>query len=195
MSQGDDSTDWQDPEPPGAQALAESVLNEGFNKDKITHLRMNITTLVDRTTGIEGFGVSLGPNQLSLQDRLDALGAEETDTEVRIRLSGAILFDFDSSAIRPDAERALSEVLEVVRAFPGRPLRVEGHTDSIASEGYNQKLSESRAASVAEWLSAHGVDSGRLKTLGWGERRPVADNQTPEGRQQNRRVEVIIDKG
>ncbi len=119
------SIDWQDPEPPAAQALAESVLNAPFNRDKISHLRMHITTLVDRTTGIEGFEVALDPNQLSLQDRLSALGAEETDTEIRIRLSGSILFDFDSAAIRPDAERSLGEVLEVIRAFPKRPIRFE----------------------------------------------------------------------
>lgn len=192
---GAGSIDWQDPEPPEAQALAESVLNEDFNADKITYLQMHITTLVDRTTGIEGFGIAIDPNQVSLQDRLAALGAEETDTEVRIRLSGAILFDFNSADIRPDAERSLHEVLEVVEAFPSRPLRVEGHTDSIASESYNQKLSVSRAASVANWLTANGVESGRLKTVGWGEGRPVADNQTADGRQQNRRVEVIIEKG
>ncbi len=188
------SIDWQDPEPPEAQALAESVVNEEFNQDKITHLQMHITTLVDRTTGIEGFGMALEPDKVSLQDRLDALGAEETDTEVTIRLSGSILFDFDSAAIRPDAERSLGEVLEVVKAFPSRPLRVEGHTDSIASEGYNQALSERRGASVADWLAAHGVEKTRLKALGWGESRPVADNGSPEGRQLNRRVEVIIEK-
>lgn len=192
---GAGSIDWQDPEPPEAQALAEAVVDEPFNEDKVTQLRMHITTLVDRTTGIEGFGLALEPNRLNLQDRLDALGAEETDTEIRIQLSGSILFDFDSEAIRPDAERSLNEVLEVVKAFPSRPLRVEGHTDSIASEGYNQSLSERRAASVAGWLEANGVDSKRLKTVGWGESRPVADNASSEGRQQNRRVEIIIEKG
>ncbi len=189
------SVDWQDPEPPEAQALAESVVNEDFNHNKITHLQMRITTLVDRTTGIEGFGIALEQDKVSLQDRLDALGAEETETEVTIRLSGSILFDFDSATIRPDAERSLGEVLEVVKAFPSRPLRVEGHTDSIASESYNQALSERRGGSVADWLAAHGVEKDRLKTVGWGESRPVADNGTKEGRQQNRRVEVIIQKG
>ena len=83
----------------------------------------------------------------------------------------------------------------MVKAFSGRPLRVEGHTDSIASESYNQSLSERRAASVAEWLEANGVERKRLKTVGWGESRPVADNASPEGRQLNRRVEIIIEKG
>jgi len=194
--------DWRDPEPPDAQELAESVLNAPFNADKIgslaagrrTRLVMHITTLVDRTTGITGFATTLAPEKATLQDRLSALGAKETATEVTIRLPGAILFDFDSSAVRPDAERTLGEVVKVLKSYSGRPVRVEGHTDSIASEAYNQKLSEARAASVAAWLTAHGIAKSRLRTGGWGETRPVADNSTAEGRQRNRRVEIIIEK-
>jgi len=186
---------WQDPEPPGAQALAESVVGHSFNEDKTTRLRMHITTLVDRRTGIKGFASAVKPDTVPLEDRLDALGAEVTETEITIRLAGSILFDFDSEAIRPDAEHSLLEILEVVQAYSGRPVRVEGHTDSIASEAYNQGLSERRARSVADWMADHGVDSGRLKIKGWGESRPITVNETAEGRQQNRRVELIIEKG
>jgi outer membrane protein OmpA-like peptidoglycan-associated protein len=144
---------------------------------------------------IEGFTTAIAPTQTTLQDRLDALDAEETAAEVRIRLPGSILFDFDSAAIRPDAQRTLGEVLEVIQAYAGSPVRVEGHTDSIASDDYNQQLSEQRAASVVDWLAAHGVELARLETVAWGESRPLGDNDTAEGRQQNRRVEVIIEKG
>lgn len=185
---------WQDPEPPEAQALAESVVNKDFNADKITRLRMHITMLVDRRTGIDGFASALQPDQVPLKDRLEALGAKETDTEITIRLSGAVLFDFDSEAIRPDAQRSLAEILEVIEAYGSRPVRVEGHTDSVASETYNQNLSKRRAQSVADWMVAHGIESSRLKVGGWGESRPAADNSSPEGRQQNRRVELIIEK-
>ena len=185
---------WQDPEPPGAQALAESVVGRDFNVDKTTRLRMHITTLVDRRTGIKGFASAVQPDAVPLEDRLDALGAKVTDTEITIRHSGSDLFDFDSDAIRPDAERSLLEILEVVEAYSGRPVRLEGHTDSIASESYNQVLSERRARSVAGWLESHGIGSDRLKVKGWGETRPAADNGTAEGRQQNRRVELIIEK-
>jgi outer membrane protein OmpA-like peptidoglycan-associated protein len=186
--------DWQDPEPPEAQALAEAVVDRPWNADKTTRLRMHITTLVDRTTGIAGFSSALRTEQVPLADRLAALGAEETPTEITIRLAGAVLFDFNSDAIRADADRSLLEILEVVKAYSGRPVRVEGHTDSIASESYNQKLSERRARSVAGWLISHSIAEGRLKVVGWGERRPVADNSTAEGRKQNRRVELIIEK-
>lgn len=186
--------DWEDPEPPTAQALAEEVLNAEWNRGKITTLQMRITTLVDHTTGIEGFATRLAARETSLEDRLTGLGAEITETEVTIRLPGAVLFDFDSSVIRVDAERTLLELAEVLKAYTGRAVRIEGHTDSISSDRYNQKLSEQRAASVRDWLVAHAVETGRLRTLGHGESRPVADNNTPAGRQLNRRVEVIIEK-
>jgi len=193
--------EWEDPEPPEAQALAEEVLDAEWNRHKITRLeqssttlRMSITTLVDHTTGIEGFATRLAARETSLEDRLTGLGAEITETEVTIRLPGAVLFDFDSSVIRVDAERTLLELVEVLEAYAGRPVRIEGHTDSIASDAYNQKLSEKRAGSVSDWLAAHGVERGRLHTFGRGESQPLADNATAPGRQLNRRVAVIIEK-
>jgi outer membrane protein OmpA-like peptidoglycan-associated protein len=186
--------EWEDPEPPDAQARAEDVLNADWNKSRTTRLVMNITTLVDRTSGIEGLRSDLEGSGLSLDDRLDGLGAKITDTDVTISLSGSILFDFDSADIRPDAEKTLGEVVEVVVAYSDRPVRVEGHTDSIASDAYNQKLSLERAQSVARWLAQHGVKASRLQHLGHGESRPVADNGTADGRQLNRRVEIIIEK-
>jgi outer membrane protein OmpA-like peptidoglycan-associated protein len=185
---------WEDPEPPTAQAAAESVLNAPWNADKTTRLAMSITTLVDSRTGLVGFGSEVAGAATSLDDRLSRLGAEQTATEVTIRLPGSVLFDFDSAAIRPDAERALADVAQVFAAYAGRPARIEGHTDSIASTEYNQKLSERRAAAVRDWLVAHGVAAGRLTTAGFGETRPVADNATAAGRQRNRRVEVVIAK-
>jgi len=73
-------------------------------------------------------------------------------------------------------------------------VRVEGHTDSVTSDAYNQQLSERRADAVRTWLESHGVAAGRLTTVGYGESKPVADNGTVAGRQQNRRVEIVIDK-
>jgi len=184
-----------DREPPEAQALAEAVLDSPWNNDKTTRLKMSITTLVDRTSGITGFGSRLAVRDASIEDRLSALGAEVTEREITIRLAGSMLFDFDSATLRPDAERTLLELLEVLKVYAERPVRIEGHTDSIASEAYNQKLSEERAASVRDWLFARGTASPSLQTLGHGESRPVADNSTAAGRQLNRRVEVVIEKG
>lgn len=186
---------WEDPEPPAAQALAEEVVGAPWNQDKTTRLAMHITTLVDSRTGLVGFGSEIAATATGLDDRLSRLGAVETATEVTIRLPGSVLFDFDSAAIRPDAERTLGEVAEVLAGYPGRPARIEGHTDSIASTDYNLRLSERRAASVRDWLVAHGVAAGRLTPSGRGEAQPVADNSTAAGRQRNRRVEVVVEKG
>jgi outer membrane protein OmpA-like peptidoglycan-associated protein len=186
---------WVDPEPAGAQEIAEQVVSAAWNQDKVTHLAMDITTLVDTRTGLEGFRTAVAAAGTTLDERLSRLGAEVTGTEVTIRLPGSVLFDFDSAQIRPDAERTLTEVAEVIKGYAKRPVRIEGHTDSVASDDYNQKLSERRAASVQAWLAGKGVEGGRLTPRGFGETRPVADNGTAEGRQRNRRVEVIIEKG
>jgi outer membrane protein OmpA-like peptidoglycan-associated protein len=186
---------WIDPEPPGAQEIAQQVLSAPWNEDKVTHLTMSITTLVDTKTGLEGFRSAVAPAATTLDERLGRLGAEVTGTEVTIRLPGSVLFDFDSAQIRPDAERTLSEVAEVIKGYAKRPVRIEGHTDSVASDDYNQKLSERRAASVRTWLAGRSVEAARLTPRGFGETKPVADNGTAEGRQRNRRVEVIIEKG
>ena len=187
---------WVDPEPPDAQARAEAAVAAGLDKDKVTTLEMHITTLERGTvTGLQGFRTSLVAEDTSLEDRLSRLQAEVTGTEITIRLPGSVLFDFDSARIRPDAERTLLEVAEVLKGYKERPVRIEGHTDSVASDDYNRTLSERRAAAVSAWLAAHGIGKARLATTGHGEARPVADNSTPGGRQQNRRVEVIIAKG
>jgi outer membrane protein OmpA-like peptidoglycan-associated protein len=187
--------DWVDPEPPDAQAIAEQNVGAAWNQDKTTSLKMSITTLVDTRTGLQGFQSAVAPAKTTIDERLSRLGAEVTAMEVTIRLPGSVLFDFDSAQIRPDAERTLAEVAEVIKGYARRPVRVEGHTDSVASDDYNLKLSERRAASVRAWLAGKGVEAARLATRGFGETRPVADNATPEGRQRNRRVEVIIEKG
>jgi outer membrane protein OmpA-like peptidoglycan-associated protein len=186
--------DWIDPEPEGAQELAERMLTEPFNEDKSRHLTMRISRLVDHTTGLRGFATEIRSEDTSLDDRLARLGAEETELEVRIRLPGSILFDFNSDEIRPDAERTLLELVEVLKAYGTRPVRIEGHTDSISSDAYNQRLSEQRAAAVSSWLEAHGIATDRLSTMGYGESQPAATNDTAAGRQLNRRVEVVIEK-
>lgn len=196
------TVEWQDPEPPDAQARAEAAVGAAWNRDKTAalgeartaRLVMGIGTLVDRTGRIGGAAGQIARTEGSLDQRLDRLGAEVSETEVRIRLSGSVLFDFDSDAIRPDAERTLSEVAEVLEAYPGRPVRIEGHTDSIASDAYNQALSEGRAAAVKRWLAARGVEAGRMTAAGFGESRPAAENATAAGRQKNRRVEIVVER-
>jgi outer membrane protein OmpA-like peptidoglycan-associated protein len=182
----------EDPEPPDAQARAEAVVNADFNRDKTTKLTMNMTSIVGQTSSLEGWKSQVAANADTIEDRLSRLGAKVTEALVTIQLPGAILFDFDSSAIRPDADRALNDVAQIIQAYAGRLVRIEGHTDSIASDDYNNSLSKRRAQSVMDWLASHGIERTRLASFGFGETKAVASNDTAAGRQQNRRVEIVI---
>jgi outer membrane protein OmpA-like peptidoglycan-associated protein len=102
-----------------------------------------------------------------------------------------IHFETGKAAILPDSENVLSEIVKMLQANPTVKLSVEGHTDSAGSAASNQTLSEKRAQSVVAWLTAHGVDASRLKSNGWGQAKPVADNSTDDGKAKNRRVELV----
>jgi outer membrane protein OmpA-like peptidoglycan-associated protein len=101
-----------------------------------------------------------------------------------------VLFDFDRSTLRPEADAILQPVLDMLRADPAMAIDIEGHTDWIGSDAYNDGLSQRRAQAVVEWLAAHGIDRSRISAVGRGESEPVATNRTAGGRQLNRRVEV-----
>jgi OOP family OmpA-OmpF porin len=101
-------------------------------------------------------------------------------------------FDFDKSNIRPDAAVILDEAVRILGTGGGSAVSIEGHTDWIGTDAYNQGLSERRANAVMNYLVDHGVDASRLSTTGYGESRPIASNQTREGRALNRRVELLV---
>jgi outer membrane protein OmpA-like peptidoglycan-associated protein len=101
-----------------------------------------------------------------------------------------VLFDFDRSTLRPEASTILAPVLEMLRADPNLDIDIEGHTDWVGTDAYNQGLSERRARAVVEWFVANGVARERITSVGRGESEPLATNQTREGRQLNRRVEI-----
>jgi len=130
------------------------------------------------------------------------IAVKESDTETRIDLSADVLFDFDKADLKPAAEQTLSKAAALIqeKAKKGASLRVEGHTDAKGNDAYNQKLSERRAESVKNWFVAHGVTGVSFTTAGFGAKRPVAPNakpdgsDDPEGRQKNRRVEIVIRK-
>jgi len=99
-----------------------------------------------------------------------------------------ILFDSGSAAIKPESTPTLNAVLEMLEGHEDLSLLIEGHTDSDGTEVLNQTLSEQRAASVKQYLVEHGIDTGQLEVVGYGESQPVGDNATPEAKAQNRRV-------
>jgi outer membrane protein OmpA-like peptidoglycan-associated protein len=102
----------------------------------------------------------------------------------------SVLFDFDKSNLRPEADAILAPLLATLRADPNLAVDIEGHTDWVGSDAYNLRLSQRRAQAVVEWLIAHGIARERLQAVGKGESQPVATNQTAAGRQLNRRVEI-----
>ncbi|MBB3182694.1 OOP family OmpA-OmpF porin [Halomonas fontilapidosi] len=99
-------------------------------------------------------------------------------------------FEFDSATLTMGAEQILDGVAQKLRANPNVRVRIEGHTDAVGSESYNQDLSQARADSVADYLAGQGVDMERMRTIGYGESQPVATNDTDAGRAMNRRVEL-----
>ncbi len=111
-----------------------------------------------------------------------------------LTLSGSVLFRSGSSDLLPSAKRRLNEVAEALKKAQN-PLVIEGHTDSQGPDEFNEELSLSRADSVRDYLIDQGVDSERIRTTGMGEARPIASNKNPEGRANNRRVEIVIERG
>ncbi|MGH9784168.1 MAG: OmpA family protein, partial [Terriglobia bacterium] len=103
-----------------------------------------------------------------------------------------VLFDSGQYTLRPGAREKLAKLSGIVLAHPGLRLEVEGHTDSVGSDEYNQRLSENRAASVRDYLVQQGVSRNNIVSRGFGEGTPVASNDTSTGRQQNRRVELVV---
>src|SRR5205085_3200436 len=103
-----------------------------------------------------------------------------------------VLFDFNKATLKPGAREKLSKVAGIVLAYPGLRLELEGHTDSVGSDEYNMVLSEKRASSVHDYLIAQGVPGGSVTARGFGKADPVASNATAEGRQRNRRVEMVV---
>jgi len=102
-----------------------------------------------------------------------------------------LTFDTGKATLRPEGEPVLNEVLKLLTQNPSWKLRVEGHTDNVGDAGANLKLSEARAAAVVAWLVARKVDAARLTSQGFGDTKPVAGNDTEEGRAKNRRVELV----
>ncbi len=103
-----------------------------------------------------------------------------------------VLFDTAKFTLRPLAREKLAKVAGIVSGHPGLRLDVEGHTDSVGSDEYNQKLSEERGEAVRSFLTAQGMASSAVTSKGLGKKQPIATNDTAKGRQQNRRVELVV---
>ena len=136
-----------------------------------------------------------------LAGKVQDLQLKETDTEIRIELAADVLFDFDKADIRKDAQNTLKQAAGFIKEKARGTVRIEGHTDAKGSDSYNQNLSQKRANSVRDWfVKREGLGNVRFSASGLGSKKPVAPNakpdgsDDPDGRQKNRRVEIVIGK-
>lgn len=163
----------------GIGALTGGAIGEGIDRE-------------DERAALQGERLSAQEREIAenrrLLNELRARGqdAKITDRGVVVNLPD-VLFEFDSARLTPSARRTVREIDDVLRDYQRKRVSVEGHTDSVGTDEYNERLSYSRARSVADALG------GNVSVRGYGESRPIASNSTVEGRARNRRVEVVIE--
>ncbi len=139
-------------------------------------------------------GAYMDHQERKLRERLQGTGVSVTRVgdQLILNMPGNVTFEVDRAEIRPGFYDVLNSVVLVVKEFDKTIIEVSGYTDSSGSDSYNQQLSERRADSVGSYLRSQGVASGRVVTRGFGERYPIADNDTAAGRERNRRVELKL---
>jgi outer membrane protein OmpA-like peptidoglycan-associated protein len=147
--------------------------------------------------GLAGAGVGRMMDNQEAEMRQALATSEEVAVRregdlIALTLKGDVTFDVDSDVVLPGLYNELDRIAQILIKYPQTTIVVEGHTDSTGSDAYNQGLSERRALSVQRLLVDRGVAPARISTVGYGEARPVATNDTPEGRQMNRRVEIRV---
>lgn len=184
----------------GLKSAEQAVLQAGANRDRLlleartreAQLAL-LAALGARQMAQQQRELAMSSRQRAeqLREQLKDMPVSETEGGVRIMLSG-VLFETGEAQLKPGARRRLEQLASVLREDPAQTAIVEGFTDNVGDEALNQELSERRAQAVRDALAALGVEPSRIQTRGYGEDYPVASNQTPAGRQQNRRVEVVV---
>ena len=127
-----------------------------------------------------------------MQQDLEGAKIERIGEGIKITFESGILFTVDSAELSNDAKENIGKFASILKKYPDTDILVEGHTDSDGSDEYNQSLSERRAQAVVAYIVTNGVSGIRFTTIGYGEKQPVASNDTDEGKRLNRRVEVAI---
>jgi len=142
-----------------------------------------------------GVGYYMDRQEAKLREELRGTGVSVTreGENIRLNMPGNITFKTGSPELNPDFFRVLHSVALVLKEYDKTLAVVAGHTDNVGGKDFNQKLSEERSSTVATYLSSQGIPGGRLMAVGFGEEKPIATNATPEGRAQNRRVELTLE--
>lgn len=141
-----------------------------------------------------GVGAYMDHQENELREELQGTGVEvmREGDQIQLNMPSSITFNTNEFNIKNSFYSSLDSVAQVLYKYKDTTLEVVGHTDSVGKDDYNQDLSYKRAYSVADYLTAQGVQGNRIQTQGFGETRPIADNNTDSGRAQNRRVEMYI---
>lgn len=134
---------------------------------------------------------ALAEKERKLREQLADLQAKQTERGIVLTL-GDVLFDVDQATLKPGATQSLYRLVTFLKEYPDRQVLVEGHTDSTGTDQYNLGLSQRRADAVVQFLTLNGIAPDRAMARGYGKAYPVASNDTAEGRQLNRRVEIVI---
>ena len=179
----------QDADAKVSSALAESDRLRRENEAQKTAAQMELDRIQQEKAKLERERVELRAQLLMQFNAI--LQTRDTARGLIVNMSD-VLFDTGKFTLRPEAREKLAKVSGIVSGHPGLRLDVEGHTDSVGSDEYNQTLSEKRAGSVRDYLTQQGMAAGAVTSKGFGKTQPVASNDTASGRQQNRRVELVI---
>lgn len=172
----------------GAGALAGAVIG------KATGNTVKGTIIGAAVGGAAGAAIGNYMDRQAREIREDLKNAkvERIGEGIKITFDSGILFDVNSYALRSEARDNIAQLADVIKKYEDTNILYAGHTDNTGSNEYNMELSEKRAKSVAEYSAFLGVNPERMTIIGFGEEQPVATNETVEGRQQNRRVEIAI---
>jgi len=141
-----------------------------------------------------GAGAYMDRQESKLRQRMEGTGVsvERQGDEITLNMPGNVTFETGQADIQANFFEVLNSVSQVFKEFSKTSVKISGHTDSKGTDAFNQQLSERRALNVANYLTSQGVPASRVEAYGYGERYPVASNETSEGRSQNRRVELEI---
>lgn len=174
-----------------------NAANMGWRSERWTfEAKAASTTLEFRSLTVSpltGWGPVIDNVSVTEVGTRQPLEVTENEKEIQVTLQAAVLFDTGKYDLKPAATEALRELAVVLKKYPGLPIKIEGHTDSVGRREANQLLSENRAGAVKTWLTSNAaIPPGRIETKGYGQTAPVASNETADGRQKNRRVQIRL---
>jgi outer membrane protein OmpA-like peptidoglycan-associated protein len=178
----------------GAQAEAEKDRNDARQKQQVAEADSDLNRAAAASSDAQLQQVLRDREELRarlLQQFNLILETRDTARGLVVNMSD-VLFDSGKYTLRPLAREKLAKISGIVLAYPSLKLAIEGNTDSVGTEAFNQQLSEQRAEGVRSYLTQQGVPESSTTATGFGKTRPIASNDTSEGRQQNRRVELIV---